>query len=454
MKLPKIKIISLSLVIVMLLTSGFGCKWTEKKINETLKPINLVIWRVWDEEDTLNDVLITYTQLHPNVTFTYKKFRYEEYENELLKGWAKDEGPDVFSIPNAWIKKYQDFIAPLPESITLPATEVSGLLKKEKKIIQKTTRSLSVKDVKNNFVDAVYDDVIIDGKIYALPLALDTLVMFYNRDLLNQSQISQAPENWQQFIEAVKKLTVLDYLGNIIQSGAAMGTANNVVRSADILSNIMMQTGAKMENGDGVSFDKASSAIQDYYPGERALEFYTDFANPAKETYTWNDKMPNSLQAFIEGKTAFFFGYSYDLLEIQRQAPKLNFDLALMPQIEGSNYKVNYANYWVESIAKKSKNSDQAWDFLQFATSKDQADKFLSKAKKPTALRSLINKQLEDFDLKVFAQQLLTAKSWYHGKDFSAVEKIFADMITNVNKGELTIREAIKSGVNKVNQTY
>ncbi|TSD05212.1 MAG: Uncharacterized protein Athens071412_410 [Parcubacteria group bacterium Athens0714_12] len=454
MKSIKFKIIFLGLVTIMFLTSGFGCKWTESRIKQTLKPVNLVIWRVWDDEDTFNDILTAYKQIHPNVTFTYKNLRYEEYENELLKAWAKDEGPDIFSIPNAWLRKYQDYIVPLPEKITLSYKETSGFLKKEVKITQKTKKSLSLKDLKSNFIDVVYDDAVISDKIYGLPLSVDTLALFYNRDLLNQAQISEAPQNWNQFIEAIKKLTVQDYLGNIIQSGAALGTASNVNRNVDILSCLMLQTGTKMEDGNKVVFDKHSEIYKDYFPGERALEFYTDFANPSKETYTWNEKMPDSLQAFIEGKTAFFFGYSYHLLQIQQQAPKLNFDVTLMPQIESSGYKVNYANYWIETAAKKTKFSNEAWDFIQFAASQEQADKFLSRAKKPTALRSLIEKQSEDFDLMSFAKQLLSAKSWYHGKDFNAVEEIFKEMINQTLKGELSVKDIVKLGVQKVNQTY
>lgn len=449
------KFIILGFTAIFFLTTGFGCAWTETRIKETLKPVKLVVWRVWDTEDTLSDVLTAYKQIHPNITFSYKTFRYEEYENALFQAWAKDEGPDIFSIPNTWVKKYQDFILPLPEKITMYYKEVSGTIKKEEKIVTKTTKSLTSKDLKNNFIDVVSDDVLINDKIYGLPFSSDNLALFYNRDLLNQAQIPQPPETWNQLIEDVKKLTVLDSKGNILQSGAALGTADNITRSSDILSFLMMQTGAKMESGNSkATFDQPSEIYRDYFPGERALEFYTDFANPAKETYTWNKNLSSSLQAFIEGKTAFFFGYAYNLLEIQKQAPKLNFDLAPMPQIEGSDYKVNYANYWVESVSKKTKYSNEAWDFLQFASSKDQADKFLSRAKKPTALRSLISKQLEDFDLKVFAGQLLTSKSWYHGKDFNAVESIFKEMINNIVDGKVTVKDAINFGVRKVNQTY
>jgi hypothetical protein len=51
------------------------------------------------------------------------------------------------------------------------------------------------------------------------------------------------------------------------------------------------------------------------------------------------------------------------------------------------------------------------------------------KQKKPAALRSLVSKQTEDLEIGVFASQVLTAKSWYKGKNASVMEGFFAQMI-------------------------
>ncbi len=187
-------------------------------------------------------------------------------------------------------------------------------------------------------------------------------------------------------------------------------------------------------------------------PGEDALGFYTDFASPYKEVYTWNENMPNSLEAFSTGRTAFFFGYSYHIPQIRNLAPKLNFTIAKMPQIEGSQ-EINFTNYWVETVSAKTKNQNEAWDFLQFAAKAENVQKYLAKTKKPTALRSLVASQIEDLDLAIFASELLTAKSWYQGMDALATEKIMNEMIENVVAGTQTLKEAIGLAQGRVNQT-
>jgi ABC-type glycerol-3-phosphate transport system substrate-binding protein len=216
----------------------------------------------------------------------------------------------------------------------------------------------------------------------------------------------------------------------------------------------MMQNGTKMTDGDQVTFDKmpAELAGRDTPPADSAVTFYTDFANPAKEVYTWNDKQPDSLQAFASGQTAFFFGYSYQLPQIVAQAPKLNLGIAALPQIR-DNPTVNFSNYWVEGVSKKSVNQNWAWDFIEFASSADQASKYLAAAERPTALRSLIDQQTQDINLSVFASEMLTAKSWYRGKSDADCEQAISDLIYSALNGG-NIRDAVTNAANRVEETY
>ena len=146
------------------------------------------------------------------------------------------------------------------------------------------------------------------------------------------------------------------------------------------------------------------------------------------------------------------FGYSYHLPTILAQAPKLNFAIAKLPQIEG-NTPVNFANYWLETVSSKSKNLNEAWDFIQFETRAEQAKTYLAKVKRPTALRALINEQIDDNDIGIFASQILTAKSWYNGADSAAAEKIFGEMIDDTVLTQDKTEALINLAASKVQQT-
>lgn len=442
--MSKIKI----LIILLFLTFTLTACGKNDDIDTT--PVKLTWWRVWDTSDTFSKVISNYQTEHPQISIAYKKLRYEEYEPMLLEAWAEDRGPDIFSVPFMWLSKYQSKIVPLPEMTRIPTKIVSGpSWKLEEKFINPVTLGLTPEEIKTAWVPTVYDDIIIDGKIWGLPLGVDTLVLFYNRDLLDRAKIVYPPKTWLEFKDQVKKLTLIDTESNIIQAGVALGTSANVVRSTDILSLLMMQNGVEMPN-----FNLSSKFESSYFPGQEALKFYLSFADPTKEVYTWNEQMPDSLEAFIQGKSAFFFGYSYHLPMIQARAPKINFELAPMPQISSIGGELNYANYWVEVVAKKSPHQNEAWNFVQFATTQSRVDSHLEVAKKPTALRALISEQEKDYDLRIFVDQLLTAKTWYHGKDFNRVEDIFQEMITRAHQGKATIPEAIDFAVQQVKLTY
>ncbi|MCH7759515.1 hypothetical protein IID20_04110, partial [Patescibacteria group bacterium] len=56
--------------------------------------------------------------------------------------------------------------------------------------------------------------------------------------------------------------------------------------------------------------------------------------------------------------------------------------------------------------------------------------------------------------LAPFARGVLTAQTWYRGKNYSLVEEAFQEMVESVLKGERSVKEAIKMAAQKVNLTY
>ena len=279
--------------------------------------------------------------------------------------------------------------------------------------------------------------------------------MYYNKDLLNNAGIPELSDYWSNdFQRQVKKLTKQDARGNIIQAGVAMGSGSNIERSADLISVLMLQNGASIINDRShVAFTEYLPK-QDYNPGLDAIRFYTDFANPARDVYSWNSELDNSLDMFIDGKLAIFFGYAYHLPTIRAQAPKLNFSVRTLPQIENREQIVNMADYWVETVSNKSKYVNEAWDFIQFATVNSEIAKlYLEQTKKPTALRSLVQDQLGDNDLGVFASQLLTSTSWYTGKNYPVAEQVMREMLDAIAASPENLETESRIGAGKLKQT-
>lgn len=399
--------------------------------SEKPQPVTLEFWGVFDDSAVIQPLISQFRQQYSYFTVNYHKKNIATYENDLIDALAAGRGPDIFSFHNTWLPKHIDKLAAAPETM------------------------ITSKKVKDAFVDVVEQDFISDNKVYALPLSVDSLALFYNKDLLNSKGIANPPANWAEFNTDVKKLTQRDDKNNILLAGAALGTAKNINRSTDVLAMLMMQNGAKMVQDDknAAAFDRSSTLAsgQFFNPGENALIFYTNFANPVKEVYTWNQYQHYSIDAFVEGKAAMMLNYSYQIPVIQARSPHLNFDVAPLPQIAKDSRVMTFANYWGLAVSKTSGDkSSYAWKFIDWITSDQSAlKKYLETAQKPTARRDLIDWQKNDESLGVFAQQSLIAKSWWE-VDSSAIETIFAQMIEAVSVNRKAPLNALQDAAQQI----
>jgi multiple sugar transport system substrate-binding protein len=461
MQFRKLRILLVLFLALGLVFGSTACtKGGNSGARSAYKSETLVWWRVWDNYYQVDDIITAYRAMHPNVRIEYRKLRYDEYEQELLEALAEDRGPDIFSVHNTWIPRYQSKILPFPDRTKIPIKYIKGSIKKEEVVEFQINNVFTPNQVRKSFLDPVAEDVLMYDdndleKVYGLPMSMDTLVMYYNKGLMSNAGIIEPATTWLDFQEQVKKITKIDEgTGDLLVSGTALGTADNVERNFDILSLLMMQNLAPMMENGMATFSENPDRLQGVpqAPGLTALEYYMQFASPLFEVYSWNDDMPNSIEAFADGKVGFLFGYSYHRDQIQAQSPQLNFGVAPVPQV-GQGQKANYASYWVETVSNKSASSEYAFDFVNFLAKEENATKYLEKARRTTALRStkLINEHLAQADLEVSADQLLTAKSWYHGQSPLVAEEIFAEMINTLLRADIEAEEALEQAAQKVN---
>ncbi len=429
--IPKFLVLSFA-AFLFLSVSGLTCIDRYNICHPELKePITLTYWRLFDDSDAFGDLLKEYHELNPRITIKYKKLApYEQYEETIINALAEDRGPDIFAIQNTWLPRFKDKLAPIPQA------------KKEKDQI------MTFREFQETYPDVAVQDLTIGEDVYALPLSIDTLALYYNKTLLNSAGISVPPKIWKEFQEDVEKLVKRDAKGDFLYMGAALGTANNINRAPDILSLLMIQNGTQMvdQGRFQAAFDSSS--------GKRALLFYTDFANPTKKVYTWNSEQHYSLDAFYEGRLAMMFNYSYHIPTIRAKAPKLNFGVAKMPQIgdESGNIvsEVNYASYFAEAVSVKSKHQKEAWKFLKWLSEPAQARRYLDKTGKPPARRDLVDAYRDKPNLGVFAEQVLTATSWFQPNNVD-IDRYFSEMIEDVVAGRKSVSDAIERAATQVN---
>lgn len=451
------RIIIFILLLVLVTTTGATC--SSKKKNGD-KQITITIWRTFDDEVVFQKAIESYERSNPNVTINYLKKDYAEYEQESLDALAAGKGPDIWSIKNDWVYKHYDKLVPMPKKLFIKNN--------------KDTRT-DLEIYKGFFPDIVVADNVIDDKIYGLPYSVDSLVLYYNKTHFKDIEkelyaagrkeesrlFRYLPNDWESFLTLSKLLTKKDANGNIILSGAVLGTAN-ISNAVDILSVLMLQNNTQMTSADKLTATFNLPVTREtgtpVYAGTNALNFYTSFADPTKENYMWNDSLGDSLLAFINGKTSMMINYAYQRKRISQEAPNLLYDISPLPQVNGATKSVDYASYWTETVTNNSKNPSAAWNFIKFYYTNYLGD-YQSATQKPLPKR--INElQVPQTKERVSSGrdplkfQMMSAAYWYHGKYPDKITTIFQKMIADVVVNKEPLQKSIDAAAASVTELY
>lgn len=470
--MKKIVTVVLTIALALGLT---GCSGGSSQ--STASKVTLYWWRPSTDApiETLNEIKSQFESEHSNIKIEIatKDIRTytEEAKNALSAHATVENVPDILSLPAedlpAWIT------ALTPASDTLFESDLSA---------KKKTGKTSDQYVADLFEPAVVKSVTFNSsgsaKIYGLPMAMDTLALYLNKDILEKAaenlrttsknnltaeelkakktKITTAPKTWQELADIIPYIKVSDG-DNISQAAIALGTAENVERSYDILQAIMMQNKTKLTSDDlnSATFNQVgSTSVGQVIPGEEALKFYLRFSNPSDPLYTWNNTISDSsLNAFANSQTAMLIHYASAYSVIVNKAPsiKSSIDVAALPQIVDPTIPTNSsllkttARMMVETApnAKADPARQQAaWTFIKYITSKSGASPYLSAMKLPSALKDQAGKA----KFEAFANQKTYADVWYKGTLPNEVDGVFISMIARARTGTAT-----KDAVDKAN---
>ncbi|MBU0668012.1 hypothetical protein KJ951_00100 [Patescibacteria group bacterium] len=438
------KIIAATLLSVLSLTLFGGCFAKQQPdAKNTEGRIELVYYKLFDEEDTIRPLIQQYQTQHPNVSITYRKFTDPvEYENLIINELAEGEGPDIFSMPNYWFLRNTKKLSPMPEDLATPA------------------------EFEATFVSVANNDLVLrdpaDGKmrIFGIPLTVDTLALYYNKATFEDKIPSRGRPSttWEGLKDDVYKITKKDQSFERFEvAGIAMGRSDNIARAVDILLMLMIQYGTTFYNANisGAEFSRQRSVTatgQSINPATEALSLYTSFALPANKNYSWNafisdpKSAEKELDTFARGKVAMIFGYSYLYEQILAKIKDLDSKgvktmkaqdvrVASVPQVIDPNVSIEkrdaYASYYAETVSRTSQYPKEAWDFLLFMSRKDNLDFYNSKTHRPSSRRDMIEAQKLDPIYGVFAEQTGYAES-LPIYDYTKYSEIFGKAIDSV----------------------
>lgn len=325
-------------VLFKIITSFFG-----GGVGVGSKKVSLAYWGLWEDKAVVEPLIKEYTRKNPHITITYEKKDPHSYREKLLTRSKDGNGPDIFRFHNTWLPSIQDVLSPLPKSV------------------------MTSSEYESTFYPITKKDLKVDNQYFGIPLEIDGLVLLYNNDLFKIGGISVGPKTWEDIAAYSAKLTVVGPSG-IVTSGIALGTAENIEHFSEILGLMLLQNEASLSN----------------LTSQEAIDMLSAYRRFAQQPDArWDENMPNSITAFIQGKVAMIFVPSWEILAIQKANPDLNFKVTSIPVVPGGK-QITLATYWVEGVSKykPAANQLEAWKFLTFLSTKESLTKLYENASK------------------------------------------------------------------------
>lgn len=417
MKISKFQIIVLAIFFVCLVAGVAAFALYKGDSSSTTIP-TVTFWGTFPA-DTFNQYVAKInTTLAQPITVNYVQKSSSTFSQEFVAALARGTGPDGILIPADMLLPHYDKLSAIPFSALPQRTFIDNF-------IEESTIYLN------------------SSGIIAIPLTVDPLVMYWNRDTFNAAGLAAYPKYWDEFTDLNSKLTTKDVNGNIRKSAIALGDFNNVGNAREVLASLILQIGNPITktNKDGMiqSTLKPSLSVDP----KSAIEYFVQFVNPASKNYSWNRGMVGSKSAFLSGSLATYFGFASELNDIKTKNPNLNFDVAPLPQVRSGGIKAGYAKMNAMSIVRTSPNPNAVFQVMMILTDPVNISELSSMLYLPTVRRDLIAQGSNDPYITIFNQAALVSKTWLDA-DPAKSRDIFGRMIEGITSGAKTTFAAIQ----------
>lgn len=348
----------------------------------------------------------------------------ETFQSEFINALAEGRGPDAVLLDDDMLYSQKNKLQPIAFT-TFPE-----------------------RDYLNTFIDGASIFVSKEG-ILGVPLSVDPMVMYYNKNILARNAVSRPPQTWKEMNQIAPSIIQRTDTSNVIQALVPFGEYSNVKNAKEILATLFFQSGNSITERNPLSGDVYAVIDKDLEGGgaedgsaiASVLDYYTSFANPSKPLYTWNRSLPNSEDAFLGGNLAFYFGYASEIQHLQDKNPNLNFDVAQIPQEAGGTPNV-YGKLTAFAIVKNSKNFAGALGVISKLTEKDSIVLWRDLYNLPPVRRDLLAEPAKDAYMTVFYRSAIQSKSWYDPNPADS-DIVFKDMIESITSGRDKLSNAV-----------
>jgi ABC-type glycerol-3-phosphate transport system substrate-binding protein len=364
--------------------------------------------------DAIQNLLVTAGQTDEGLrSVMYVEKSAETLPNELASAIATGSGPDLVLDSQENLYALQKFLSPIPFSVLSPSTFT------------------------NSFIGGADVYATTEG-YYGIPFLVDPIALFANRSILASAGVPKAPATWEGLVGLVPKVTTYTSSRQITRALIGLGAYPNVQNAAGILETLFLQQGVALsvfENG----YLKADLGVGG--SGTPVLVFYSQFADPAKISYTWNSSLPDSRQAFLSGDSALYLGFISEAEYMSAANPNLEVTVTPVPQPATASAKATYGRVYAFMVPRGAHNSTGGYNVAVKLVNTYGAVAGAATGRAPALLTDLTSPP-EDAVGEVAYTEALYTKTWLSPPK-GDTDTVFSAMIQTVMSGRISLESAL-----------
>ena len=303
----------------------------------------------------------------------------------------------------------------------------------------------------NNYTESVKQGVIAqDGKIYGVPYNTDSRGLWYNKELFKKAglPVPWEPKTWDDILQAAR--TIKEKLPGVTPLWMNSGKATGEATSMQTFEMLLYGTQTPLYDNDSKKWIVKSKGLTDSFNfinivyKEKLGPNLSQVLNGQGGSMAYQQLMPKGKLAI--GLDGFWqTGNWGDSGAAPWPEAFTTLGFAAMPTQNGeAPGKTTMSGGWALSIPKNSQQKDLAWQFIQFASSKENNLKLLKKERNLTPRKDVAEeKTYQDIPMFKEATEFLKFTHFRPAVDkYPTVSTQIQSLVEDVVTGKITPEQA------------
>lgn len=291
----------------------------------------LRFWTMGREGEVVQQLLPEFERRNPDIRVRVQQVPWSAAHEKLLTAFAGGTLPDLCQLGNTWLPEFAalDALAPLDASVA------------KSKVVTAT-----------DYFPGIWDTNVIAGALLGVPWYVDTRLLFYRRDILQQAGFDAPPrtwDEWQRVLAAIKQ-TGGDRYGLLLP-----------LNEPEPLIALALQQGEPLLRDDGRWGGFSSAGFR------RALSFYAAMFRNQWAPAVGGAQISNVWSEFGSGRFAFYISGPWNIGEFERRLSAERQDDWMTAPLPGPNGPgASTAGGSSLVVFRSSQRREAAWRLVEY----------------------------------------------------------------------------------------